>query len=101
MLDALIALFEKPVSATSEVERQVLTRLLCNPAIDFVQPILDFKTNLNVHLAASKVPPSITGKAGLFLLSSVLGCYILTDFLYLVYFCQSIHPFDVTICQIN
>ena len=32
------------------VNNSVLTRLLCNPAIDFDQPILNFKSN--VHLAA-------------------------------------------------
>ena len=50
MLKALIELFETPVPASNEVERKVLTRLLCNPAIDFDQQILDFQDN--VHLAA-------------------------------------------------
>ena len=50
MQKALIGLFETPVPASNEVDRKVLTRLMCNPAIDFDQPILDFQTN--VHLAA-------------------------------------------------
>ena len=43
----------------------------------------------------------ITGKAEHVLLSIVLGYCILIAFLFLGYFCQSVHPFDVAICRIN
>ncbi len=48
--EALIVLFEKPVLESSEVKRKVLTRILCNPAINFDQLVLDFKSS--VHLGA-------------------------------------------------
>ena len=47
---ALIDLFEKPVPLASDVERKVLTRVLCKQDIAFDRPILDFKTDR--HMAA-------------------------------------------------
>ncbi len=43
----------------------------------------------------------ITGKALHVLLSIVSRYFILTAFLVLGYFCQSVHPFDAAICCIN
>ena len=48
--NALIDLFEKPVPQSSDVQRRVLTRVLCKKDIDFDRPILDFKTGR--HMAA-------------------------------------------------
>ena len=47
---ALIDLFEKPVPPSSDVERRVLTRVLCKKDIAWDRPILDFKTDR--HMAA-------------------------------------------------
>ncbi len=51
--DALIALFETPVSVTNVVGRKVLTRVLGNSSINFDKPILDFTNNR--HLEAMTV----------------------------------------------
>ena len=40
---ALIDLFQNPVPATSDVERKVMTRVLCKQDIDWDRPILCFK----------------------------------------------------------
>ena len=59
MRKALIDLFQNPVPSSSDVERRVLTRLLCKPNIDFDRPILDFKNDR--HLAAmAKIRTDIT-----------------------------------------
>ena len=52
MRKALIELFKRPVPATSEVERKVLTRLMGNPDIDFDQPILDLQNNVHLSVMA-------------------------------------------------
>ena len=46
-------------------------------------------------------PPSISGKVGHDLISIVLGCSILIDFLLLGCFCQPIYLLDVAICSIH
>ena len=43
MRKALIDLFQNPVPATSDVERKVMTRVLCKQDIDWDRPILCFK----------------------------------------------------------
>jgi hypothetical protein len=48
--DVLIALFEKPLTKERETERKVLTQILCNPELNFAQPIFDFEEVL--HLSA-------------------------------------------------
>ena len=51
--NTLIDLFQKPVPASGDVERKVLTRVLCKMDIAFDRPILDFKTDRHM---AGKVP---------------------------------------------
>lgn len=46
-------------------------------------------------------PPSISGKVGHDLISIVLGCSILIDFLLLGCFCQPIYLLDAAICSIH
>ena len=50
MRDVLIDLFEKPLSKERETERKVLTRILCNPELNFARPIFDFEEVF--HLSA-------------------------------------------------
>ena len=56
MLNVLIALFEKPVTAGRETERKVLTRILCNPALNFDRPIFDFEEVLHLNAMARLRP---------------------------------------------
>ena len=48
-----------------------------------------------------EVPPPISGKVENILLSSVLCCFILIDFLLLGGFFQCCYPMDAAICSIN
>ena len=59
MRKALINLFEKPVPPSSDVERRVLTRVLCKQNIDWDRPILDFKNGPRLE-AMAKLRPDIT-----------------------------------------
>ena len=52
--DALIALFETPVSVTNVVGRKVLTRVLCNSSLNFDKPILDFTNNRHLEAMAAQ-----------------------------------------------
>ena len=52
--EALIALFETPVSVTNVVGRKVLTRVLCNSSIDFDKPILYFTNNRHFEAMAAQ-----------------------------------------------
>ena len=66
--------------------------------------IKTFAINLNfeeVALKSKEWPPSISGKVGHDLISIVLGCSILIDFLLLGCFCQPIYLLDVAICSIH
>ena len=56
MRNALIGLFENPVPPKCEVERKVLTRVLCKPNIDWDVPILDFKTDRHLRAMATQRP---------------------------------------------
>ncbi len=63
-------------------------------------------TGLGAGAAISACGPAkchapISGKAGHDLISIVLGCYILIDFLLLGCFCQPIYLLDVAICSIH
>ena len=53
---ALIDLFEKPVPPSSDVERKVLTRVLCKQNINWDRPILDFKTDRHMGAMATLRP---------------------------------------------
>ena len=53
---ALIDLFEKPVQPSSDVERKVLTRVLCKKDIAWDRPILDFKTDRHMRAMAAQRP---------------------------------------------
>ena len=53
---ALIDLFEKPVPPSSDVERKVLTRVLCKQNINWDWPVLDFKTDLHMEAMAKQRP---------------------------------------------
>ena len=53
---ALIDLFEKPVPPSSDVERKVLTRVLCKKDIAWDRPILDFKTDRHMGAMAAQHP---------------------------------------------
>ena len=53
---ALIDLFQQPVPLSSEVERKVLTRVLCKMDIAFDRPILDFKTDRHLRAMATQRP---------------------------------------------
>jgi hypothetical protein len=50
---ALIPLFQQPVPSTCEAERKALMRIMGNPAINFDQPILDFKSNRHLEAMAA------------------------------------------------
>ncbi len=53
--EALIALFETPMSVTNVVgRRKVLTRVLCNSSINFDKPILDFTNNRHLEAMAAQ-----------------------------------------------
>jgi hypothetical protein len=54
--NTLIDLFEKPAPPSSDVERRVLTRVLCKKDIDFDWPILDFKTDRHMGAMATLRP---------------------------------------------
>jgi hypothetical protein len=41
----MVALFESPVPASDKVGREVLTCVLCNPDLNFKQPLFNFDTN--------------------------------------------------------
>ena len=56
MWNVLIALFEKAVPAGQETERKVLTRILCNPALNFARPIFDFEEVLHLNAMARLRP---------------------------------------------
>ncbi len=56
MRKALIDLFEKPVPPSSDVERKVLTRVLCKKDIAWDRPILDFKTDSHMRAMAAQRP---------------------------------------------
>ena len=63
MLNVLIALFEKPVTKEPETEKKVLTRILCNPELNFARPIFDFEEvfllNAMARLRPNLVQPVI------------------------------------------
>ena len=52
--DALIALFETPVSVTIVVGKKVLTRVFCKSSINFDKPILDFTNNRHLEAMAAQ-----------------------------------------------
>ena len=54
--NALIGLFQQPVPASSDVERKVLTRVLCKQDINWDRPILDFKTDRHMGAMATQRP---------------------------------------------
>ena len=56
MLNVLIELFEKPVTPERETERKGLTRILCNPALNFARPIFDFEEVLHLNTMARLRP---------------------------------------------
>ena len=56
MRNALVGLFENPVPPKCEVERKVLTRLLCKQNIDWDVLILDFKTDRHLRAMATQRP---------------------------------------------
>ncbi len=43
--NAMVAFFESPVPANDKVGREVLTRVLCNPDLNFEQQLFNFDTN--------------------------------------------------------
>ena len=47
---ALVALFETPVPASSKALREIITRVLHNPDVNFEQPIFDFTTNDHLRI---------------------------------------------------
>lgn len=77
-------------------------KTICEPAgrfLNYKKPLLE-----EVALKSKNVtewPPSISGKVGHDLISIVLGCYILIDFLLLGCFCQPIYLLDAAICSIH
>jgi hypothetical protein len=54
--NALIGLFQLPVPASSDVERKVLTRVLCKQNINWDWPVLDFKTDRHMGAMATLHP---------------------------------------------
>ena len=56
MRDVLIDLFEKPLTKERETERKVLTQILCNPELDFTQPIFDFEKTMLLNAMARLRP---------------------------------------------
>ena len=52
MRDVLIDLFEKPLTKERETDRKVLTQILCNPELDFSQPIFDFEKTVLLNAMA-------------------------------------------------
>jgi hypothetical protein len=54
--NALIGLFQNPVKASADVERKVLTRVLCKQNINWDRPILDFKTDRHMIAMAAQRP---------------------------------------------
>jgi hypothetical protein len=54
--NALIGLFQNPVPASGDVERKVLTRVLCKQNINWDRPILDFKTDRHMGAMAKQRP---------------------------------------------
>ena len=56
MRDVLIDLFEKPLTKERETERKVLTQILCNPELDFSQPIFDFEKTMLLNAMARLRP---------------------------------------------
>ncbi len=53
---ALIDLFEQPMQPSSDVERKVLTRVLCKQNINWDRQILDFKTDSHMGAMAMLLP---------------------------------------------
>ena len=56
MRNVLIDLFEKPLTKERETERKVLTQILCNPELDFSQPIFDFEKTMLLNAMARLRP---------------------------------------------
>ena len=56
--NVLITLFEVPVPKTDHVSRTVLGRILCNPAEDYNDPLLDVKSNCHLSVLVSAGVPS-------------------------------------------
>jgi hypothetical protein len=54
--NTLIGLFQKPVQASGNVERKVLTRFLCTQNINWDQPVLYFKTDRHMEAMAKQRP---------------------------------------------
>ncbi len=54
--NALIGLFQLLVQASSDVERKVLTRVLCKQNINWDRPVLDFKTDRHMGAMATLRP---------------------------------------------
>ena len=52
MRSVLTDLFEKPLTKERETERKVLTQILCNPELDFSQPIFDFEKTFLLNAMA-------------------------------------------------
>ena len=76
---------------------------LCGP-VPNLKPLAHrfFTEEVNqLRTCLREVPPPVSGKVGNALLSDVLSCFILIDFLLSGYFCQSFYPMDVSICSIK
>lgn len=56
MRNVLVDLFEKPVTPQHDTERKVLTRIFCNPALNFARPIFDFEEVLHLNAMARLRP---------------------------------------------
>ncbi len=58
MRNTLIGLFQhwQPVPASSDVERKVLTRVLCKQNINWDRPVLDFKNDRHMIAIAALHP---------------------------------------------
>ena len=54
--NTLIGLFQQPVQASSDVERKVLTCVLCKQNINWDRPVLDFKTDRHMGAMATQRP---------------------------------------------
>jgi hypothetical protein len=58
--EALIALFESSVPESDLVDKKVLTRNFCNPALNFDKPIFGFKEDSNPSFMVTKdVTPGV------------------------------------------
>ncbi len=56
LIGGMIGLFQQPVPASSDVERKVLTRVLCKQNINWDRPVLDFKPDRHMGAMATQRP---------------------------------------------